>query len=88
MLYYRVKDKYGGRNLIQVSNGRQMYTRYKISGIQLIPRELVTANEYRAMCKLYRLWNGCKIDIAFEPVEIKRTHTFWYFGVRFEITPD
>ena len=83
MKYYKVKENYGGRELMIVPTDVIPYWRY--SGYALVSRELVTANEYNWMCKHYRLTNGSKIDIAFVEVNVNRLKVHWCFGARFEI---
>lgn len=69
MLYYKVPA-----NMDNV----QIYQNGLYKGF-LIGNELLTA----ADCK--RLAISCKMQEKLQPVQIKKTNTYWFFGTRFEI---
>ena len=77
MKYYRVRSDFDGVQVLKM--GRK--------GLK-IDRELI-ANELYTPAELKRLtygatFRGVKDDaIIFDPVEISRKQTYWFFGARF-----
>lgn len=70
MKYYRVPEKLDQKTLYNIKNGHRIP-----NGYFLIANELLTEAKCRKI--------NAPIE-QLEPVEIKKTKTYWCFGARFE----
>ncbi len=70
MKYYRVPEKLDQKQLYTIKNGHRFP-----NGYFLIANELLTEAKCRKI--------NAPIE-KLEPVEIKKTKTYWCFGARFE----
>lgn len=78
MTYYRVKPEYDNTTYTRIDKrtGKRMYHGF------LVANELYTLKELERMRNdgVSGLW-----DRKFEPVEVKKNRTYWFFGARFEM---
>ena len=80
MKYYRVFKKFDGVQILKTNRWGRLY----------VDRELI-GNELYTPAELRKILNGATLrgpgvgncTQVFEPVEIKKTEIYWFFGARF-----